>query len=155
MATRQQAFEEARRLVVAEGFSYADAATMTALPLSTLQKRAADEGWQKMRETASSYGTQVKAMKANLMERIGNLTKADGDAQQIAQLIFAWKQMESAYPEHRYDKKSDPKVKLQHGAEYLRFLVEFLAPRDRNAITALEPHIDALAAAWEDHVATA
>lgn len=149
-ATRQEARDEARRLVVAEGYTYAQAAEATGIPRDTLTKWGGAEGWMDQRKAGMSYTAQVRAMKAKLMTQITDLGAEPRNAQAVAQLIHAWKSLETAYPEHRYDRKADPRIRRDIGGEFLTFLVEFLGERDRNAVTAIEPHIEALAAAWED-----
>ncbi len=154
MATRQEAQDEAKRLVVADGYSYAQAATATGIPLSTIQKWAAAEAWQKQRETSMSYGATVRAMKANVLAQLVTMS-ADpaSDKNQLAQLSHAWRNLESAYPEHRYDKKADPKVRLDVAAEVIEKLVAYLGKHDRNALTAVQPHIAPFAQEWEANAA--
>ena len=65
-ATRAEAMAEARRLVVQEGATYAEASTATGIPLATLQKRAATEEWQGQRDSSMSYDAQMRAIKAAL-----------------------------------------------------------------------------------------
>lgn len=142
-ATRQQAFDEARRLVTVEGYSYAEAAEATGIPLSTIQKRASAEGWQKQAETAMSYGAQIKAMKAALLARIVTLTESgSADWNAVTQLIHAWRGMETAFPEHRYNaQEADPKARLGLILELLEHLVSYFEKADRNLLTALQPHL--------------
>lgn len=154
MASRFELWTEARRLVVAEGQSYAEVADTLGLALSTLEKRGAAEGWQAQRQHAMSYDAQMRAIKAQyatqLIDMVGDLDKIG----KATQLMLALTNLEKAYPEHKYTRKSvDPKARLAMGAEFLQFLVTTLGGLDRNAVTLLEPHIDAIAAAWEDHVA--
>ena len=141
--TRREAWEEARRLVVQEKLSYAAAAEATGLSVSTLQKRAAAEAWQAQRETASTYGDQVRRLK---VEALRAALADAGDPQKL----YAWQQLEKAWPEHRYSTaKDDPKVRLEVLLGVIEGLVAYLGEHDRNALTALQPHIRAYAA-WQE-----
>ena len=148
--TESQARAQARRLVVA-GASYEEAAAETGVPVSTLQKVGAREGWTKQRSTAADYLANAAAMKRLMMERcMAALAEATDTASltaanQLHQQLLA---MEKAFPEYRYgEQRADPKVRLGVAMEALELLVgEYLATRDRNAITALAPHITGFAA---------
>lgn len=142
MPTRDDAWEAARRLVVGEGATYAEAAEATGIPLSTLQKRAAAENWQKEREHALSYAAQVKLLKQKALDK----ALASGDPQDM----YAWQKIEAAWPEHRYTAKADPRLRLQVGAEVLQLVVDVLTELAPNALAEIEPHIPALGAAWEE-----
>lgn len=133
--TTREAWEEARRLVVQEKYSYAQAAASTGIPVSSLQKRAAAERWQDQRETASTYADQVKRLKvAALREALAS----PGDPQKL----YAWQQLEKAWPEHRYhQEQTDPRLKLTIALEVLEELAGFLAEVSPVALAALQPHL--------------
>lgn len=161
MATRSDAWAEAHRLVVHEGYSYTEAAEATGIPLSTLQKRAASEEWRQKRDVQMSYAAQVRTLKAGLLAQALKLMSpgADGekppDPAAAAQLVYAWKQAESTYPEHRYGgQKDDPKVRLAVALEVLDALVAYLGRSDRAALTKLEPHLAPFARELEARVAS-
>jgi hypothetical protein len=150
--SRDAAWAEARRLVVQEGATYAAAAEATGLPLRTVQKRAGREGWQGAREVGVSYAATAKALKAALLDRAMRET-ADGDPNKAAQLIFAWKQAESAFPEHRYSPaQTTPAARLAVASEVLGELVAWLEVHDRVALATvgavLQPFAAHLEAAW-------
>jgi hypothetical protein len=154
MPTRSDAFAEARRLVVHEGYSYSEAADVTGIPLSTLQKRAAGEDWQSARDVQMSYAAQVRSLKSSLLARAIAAMQGEGDKppdpQAAAQLTFAWKQAESTWPEHRYTtQKEDPKVRLAIALEVLEELVDHFATVDRTLVTRMEPHLGGFAKALE------
>lgn len=153
--TREAAREEARRLVVTEGFTYAKAAAATGIPRNTLEKYGATEGWHDQRHSAATYQATIRAAKAALLER---LTVALGNPEvggnEIAQLTHAWRQAELAFPEHRYVVQSeDPRMRLQVGAEVLQLVTEVLVEVDRNALTRIQPHLGTIAQRWEAAVA--
>ncbi len=132
---RREAWEEARRLVVQERHTYAQAADATGLSVSTLQKRAAQERWQDQRRTASSYSDQVRALKVAALEQA---LRDPGDPQKL----YAWQQLEKAWPEHRYAQEDeDPKVRLRIALEILEELVSFLGEVSPTALEALRPHL--------------
>ena len=150
MSTRRDAWDVARTLVVNEGRSYAEASAESGIPLSSLQKRAADEGWRDQQRTAVSYNARVRGLKDKYLQSLETLLDASADANAIAQAAHAWRGIEQAFPEHRYAKKSDPKVRLEIGGEVLRALIEYLSAHDTNALAAIEPHIEGFANVWED-----
>lgn len=140
MASRAEAWDEARRLVTHEGASYVEAAAATGIPISTLEKRAASERWQDQRDTQMSYAAQIRALKAGLLQKALDAMAAGQDPTQIT---FAWKQAESAYPEHRYvPTKEDPKVRIRVAVEVVEELVAYLTETDRNALMVLQGHIE-------------
>ena len=53
------AWAHARQLVVGEGTSLEEAAAITGIPLSTLQKRSAAEQWRSQRGGREAYASQV------------------------------------------------------------------------------------------------
>lgn len=146
--TDRELWAEARRLVVQEHMSYADAADATGLALSTLQKRAAREGWQDQRQNAAGYNTSVRRLKALALQAaltaLENASSGDSPAllQAATQLMHAWRGAEAAYPEHRYAAaEEDPRAKLAMGLQSIEDLVAYLTEHDRSALTALRPHI--------------
>lgn len=148
MATRADGWSEAHRLVVHEGWSYTDAANATGIPISTLQKRAANEDWQGSRSTQMSYAAQIRSLKSGLLTKA--LAAMETDPAAAAQLVYAWKQAEATYPEHRYGtQKDDPKVRLAIGVELLDELVTFLGKVDRELLTRLTPRLPDFAKALE------
>lgn len=144
---RKEAMAEARRLVVQEGHSYAEASAATGIPESTLQKRGAAEGWMGQRQAATSYGDQVRALKA------AALTAAKADPTNT-QLLFAWERLERAWPEHRYhQEQSDPGLKLRLALEMLEELAAFLAEVSPAALAALQPHLTPFGARLQERYA--
>jgi len=141
VATRAEARDEARRLVVHEGASYAEAAAATGLPVSTVEKWGAADRWQDERNTQMSYGAQIRALKAGLLKRAMEAVEAGGDPTQI---VFAWKQAEAAYPEHRYAAvaKEDPKLRTRIAIEVVEELVAYLSETDRNALMVMQGHVE-------------
>lgn len=150
--TRTEAWAEARRLVVAEGATYVEAAQATGIPVSTVQKRAAAESWQSDREVGASYNAQIRALKAGLLAKAMQALEAGQDA---SQLVFAWKSAEAAYPEHRYvAPKDDPKARLSAVLELVEGLVDYLQAEDRNALAAVQPHLAGFARHMERQLGT-
>lgn len=145
--TRQAAIEEAERLFVREGFTYAQAAEATGIPESTLQKRGSAEEWGKRREHAQDYKATIKGLKIKLLDQVNVVLAKGGDP---SQLIHSWRAVEAAYPEHRYDAKSDPKAALAIAVDTMRKLVEYLGEHDRNALPAIEKHIEPFIATLVD-----
>lgn len=140
---RQAAIEEARRLVVREGWTYAQAADATGIPASTLQKRGSAEEWGKQKGVETSYRDTIRRLKSGLLDQALKAIEDGGDATQI---VHAWRSAETAFPEHRYDQKADPKALLGAQVDTVRRLVEYLGEHDRNACAALEPHVEAFVA---------
>lgn len=152
MMTRAAAWDEARRLVVCEGLDYAAAAETTGLPLSTLQKRASAEQWKKQAKVSADYNATVRALKAITLEKaIESMRNAETpkDAIDAAQLLYAWKTAEGAYPEHRYTAAQDPKARRAIQVGTLEQLVAFLEREDRHALAALAPHLASFASELE------
>lgn len=144
--TAAEAAREAKRLVIDEGFTYAQAADATGIPVSTLQKRGAAEDWQGQRQSAASYSAQTRALKVALLQ--------DAAATKDPQKVYAWSVMEKAFPEHRYVKGTDDAgTRLAVGAEVIEALVEHLDQEDRPALTKLAPHLQSFAARWEKRCA--
>ena len=137
--SRAEAWAEAKRLVLAEGFTYAEAADATGVSRSTLQKRASREGWQDQKRTNTSYAATVRRLKAHLLDKA---EKAVLDKPELApQLVYAWKGVEQAYPEHRYAPgDSDPRAQLAIAEMVITELVDFLDD-DRAALAKLTPHL--------------
>lgn len=143
--TQRDLWAEARRLVVSESFTYEQAAKELGLPLSTVQKRAAREGWQDQRAASFGYGQTVRRLKVLALEKalkgVEEAETAD-DVAKATQLLYAWQKTEQAYPEHRYaEVEADPKLLLKVGLEVVEQLVTFLVERDRSALAALQPHL--------------
>lgn len=149
--SRAQAWEIARMLVVSEGRPYKEAAEKTGIPLSTLQKRAADEDWVGQRKTAISYSAQGKALKRALMDRaLALITSPDADPNAVAQAVYALQRLESAYPELRQELKITPAMKLEIAARVLELIVDYLQGADRDLLAALQPHIQPLGLKLEE-----
>lgn len=147
------AMAEARRLVVEDGQTYAQAAEAVGIPLSTIQKAASREEWQKGREGALSYGQSVKRVKAlALAKAIASLESGQGDT---VGLLNAWRALETAYPESRYAKGLAPGEMRDLIGHVVMEIVEFLSNTDRNALTALAPHIRALGVWLEEKFTSA
>lgn len=144
-ATRRDLWAEARRLVVQESYTYDQAATELGLAVSTVQKRAAREGWQEQRQASFGYGQTVRRLKAIALDKAFRAmedAKSSDDVVKATQLLYAWQKTEQAYPEHRYvEAVADPKLKLKVGLEVVEDLVEYLVEHDRAVLAALQPHL--------------
>lgn len=105
--THEEVWAEAERLVVAEGWEYARVAEHLSIPISTLQKRAAKEKWRQRRQEAISYQAQVRRLKAAVLKDATEAWAAAQDTEsrlKVVQLIHAWRGLEQAFPEHRYQR---------------------------------------------------
>lgn len=131
--------EEARRLVVREGYTYAQAAEATGIPASTLQKRGSAEQWGDQKGVETSYRETIRRLKSGLLDQAMKVIADGGDATQI---VHAWRSAETAFPEHRYDQKADPKALLGVQVDTVRRFVEYLGEHDRNACAGIEKHIE-------------
>lgn len=149
--TRGAAWEEARRLVTAEGASYAEAAQAVGIPLATLQKRAATEGWQDQRVGKASFTASMRALKAAMLSNLQSKVAANeisGD--DVIKQTAALARLESAFPEHRYANEGlTPAARRAVGAELLELLVNYLADKDPVVLEAFRPHLIPVAQAWE------
>lgn len=132
---------EAKRLVVAENMTYAQAAEATGVPVSTIQKTGAREDWMGQRQTRASYDATVGMLKAAALKK----AMASMDPQDI----YAWQAIEKAYPEHRRRSKDDPQVRMAVAVEIIEELVTFLGQNDRNALASVQPLIQPFAAHLE------
>lgn len=142
--TVKDAWELARALVVAEGYTYAEASDETGIPLSTLQKRAAREDWQSAKRHEMSYRAQIGALKRKALHKV--LAAEDIDPQ----AIYAWKAIEQAYPEHRYGRADDgSRWRRDHLVEFVEALVAHLEGDDPAALAALAPHLEPFVAKLE------
>lgn len=130
-------------MVVQDGATYRAAAQATGIPHATLEKRAARDKWQDQRKVTMSYSATARALKAALLERAEQAVRDDTmDANQVAQLIYAWTKAEQAYPEHRYQvAKEDPQAKVAIAADVINGFVEFLKKNDRAALAVLAPFL--------------
>lgn len=155
--TRTQAWEEARRLVIQEGFSYPRVAEELGLPLSTVQSRGAREGWQAQKATTASYDATMRRIKRAAQERVlAALTGDVVDDGKVSQLILSLKALETAYPEHRYqpqETEADPNLRRTVALEVLGLLADWLAEHAPAALRALQPHIKPFAGMLERHYA--
>lgn len=140
---------QAKHLVVQEGASYGQAAEAAGLSLSTLQKRAATEGWQAQREAALSYADKVQRLKNRALDELLSDTALD------SQKLFAWQKVEQVFPEHRYKKadEEDPRLRIRTGLELLEELVAYLGEVDTVALDKLTPHLAPFAARLEKRYA--
>jgi hypothetical protein len=110
---RGDIWEEARRLVVEEGWEYARVATELGLALSTLQKHAAQEKWREQRKAAMGYRAQVRAFKAlTLKDTLAawEAAKTTAEKVQALQLLHGWKALEQAFPERHYPEPEEPEA---------------------------------------------
>ena len=156
-SARTAAFGEARRLVVEEGCSYAEAAQVTGIPESTIQKRAAAEMWQAMRGGSMTYMAQVRALKAAMLARLIRMS-ADPQtpAMELSQVLASWTNLERTCPEHKYaPAESDPRQTLTARMEAMDALVQHLEKTDTNALGVLAPHIRGFITAEERRLAAA
>jgi len=146
--TREEAWRIARLMVVEDGLAYADVAEQTGLPLSTLQKRAAREGWQDQRAHDLGYSAKVAAMKR---QALADCIDAEGNVD--PQKVYAWKAIEQVFPEHRYGETEDGnRFRSPHLVEFIEELVAYLEREDRTALEAVAPHVrpfvEQLEATW-------
>jgi len=143
--TARDQWAEARRLVVAENYTYEEVANALNLPVSTIQKRAAREGWQDQRQASFGYAQTVRRLKALALQKALAAIEAAESADDIGkatQLLYAWQKTEQAYPEHRYvEQEVDPRLHLRVGLEVVEELVSFLVEVDRAALAAIQPHL--------------
>lgn len=150
MATRGEAWAEARRLVVAEGQTYAEAAQVVGLPLATLQKRAAAERWRDDRATASSTAAQWREIQARTRQAVLDaLSQPEIDPGLVSQLIFAAEKAERAYCPQAKSAAVDPQQRRAAVLELLEGLVRWLGDRDPATLTALRPHLTPFAESIE------
>jgi hypothetical protein len=141
---RRSAWDEARRLVTAEGASYADAAQACGLALSTLQKRAAQEQWQAQRSSGQSYLDTMRAIKAKLAVTIAGQENPD------PQSLFALTRLEASFPEHRYQPQvADPQARRAVVLEVLDSLVTYLGDHAPDVLAAIRPHLAPFASTLE------
>lgn len=145
--TARDQWAEARRLVVQESYTYEQVADELGLPVSTVQKRAAREGWQDQRQASFGYAQTVRRLKALALQKALAAIEAAETADDIGkatQLLYAWQKTEQAYPEHRYvEQEVDPRLHLRIGLEVVEELVQFLVEVDRAVLAALQPHLAA------------
>lgn len=134
-------WDEARRLVVSEGWTYAEAAAATGLSKSSVEKRGAEEGWQEEKDVAESFISMMLRTKRLMGKEI---TRAAELGEDVSQRTFALIQMERAYPEHRYApqaKGDDPELRKAVMLETIEAFVAYLDRTDRNALTAVQGHL--------------
>lgn len=114
----------ARMAVVEDGATYRAAADAHDIDLSTLQKRAAREEWQKQRrahvERAGSYRSLVGELKHKLLRK----ALGSGDANDV----HAWNTVERAFPERHYSDLEEGH-KRQLVAVFITTQIEFLTDR--------------------------
>lgn len=149
--TRAQAWEEARRMVTADGATYAQAAAAVGIPLATLQKRAATEAWQDQRGSRATYAATIRAVKtallAKLQEKIDDSTTT-GD--ELVKTMVAWQKAETAFPEHRYAAEGlSAAARRAVGAEVLELVVGHLADHDPATLERFRAHLVPIGQAWE------
>lgn len=152
--TEAQGREAAKRIVVGGG-TYQEAADATGIPLSTLQKTGARDGWQGQRTTAATYLDTAAAHKRLLMERSLALLQEAKSPAEVTAAVQANQQllaMEKAFPEYRYGQEQavTPGAKLQAATQVLGELVEYLGQHDRNACAAIERHVEGFVASRID-----
>lgn len=150
--TRLAAWNLARDLVVQEGLTYAEVARRTGIPLSTIQKRATQEGWQGERETGVTYADQIRLLKRGALDRAKDAllaAKTPQELQAAAQLTHVWRGLEQAYPEHRYASGFDAGAARELLGRVVVRIVEWFADHDPTALAALQPHLEPLAADLE------
>lgn len=151
MSTRTDAKAFARTLVVHEHMTYADASVASGIPVDTLKKWGAAEGWQKERDSSMSYANNVRAIKLALMQRVqSGLADPETDNAALTQLVFAWQKAEQAFPEHRYtQQKEDPQLKIQVALEVLEEVYAYFRETDTNVLAKFQGHTVALAKRME------
>lgn len=157
-APRRLSWDEAYRLVVHEGASYADAADATGIPISTIQKRAASEEWRNQRTTTMSYGSQVELAKSRSLQNLldGMSAEPSLSADDLVKLASIWRGIESAYPTHRYQPaEEDPEAKLRIAMEVMEFFWAYFAEVDTNLLAALRGHALTIAERLEARYAAA
>lgn len=141
----ERTWEEARRLVVSEGWEYERVAAELGLALSTLQKRAAAEKWQAQKKSADSYAATIRALKALALDKAHQAlfeAKTSTELQAAAQLGHYWRGLETAYPESRYSADGiTPEAQRAQDVAVIEALIAYLEAQSRDALTALAPHI--------------
>lgn len=143
MATRADAWTLARFYVVEQGATYAEAANASGIPLSTLQKRASDEGWQSERKTNNDYGALARAIRLKLAERtMEALEKGEHPAGHLDALTKADRLASRGTT-------VDPRVRLSAGLEMLELVVTTLREHAPATLGVLQPLLERIAKAWE------
>lgn len=104
-----------------------------------------------------SYAATIRALKAELLQKAMDALSDGTGGKDAAQLVYAWKQAEAAYPEHRYQvgSKEDPKLRRQVLLECIEGLVEYFTAEDRNVLAAIQPHLRGFATFMEARHAAA
>jgi len=132
-------WREARALVVHEGKTYDEAAALVGVGVSSLQKRAARDGWQQARrealERVAAYRDRVAHLKSRMLEKA---TKSLNP-----QDIHAWQGVERAYPEHRYaalDKAQRQTITVR----LLQLVVEYLGEQAPKLVPIMAAHVERL-----------
>ena len=133
----------ARRLVVDEGATYAEAAAAAGVPLSTLQKRAAAECWRGERQQAADYGALCRSLRAELARQALEAVQAKQAPAAFLDALFKADRLAAR------GSTIDPRVRLAAGADFLELLVRYLSENAPAVLTQLEPHIQSVATAWE------
>jgi predicted DNA-binding protein (UPF0251 family) len=142
---------EARRLVVEEGLTYAEAADRVGLSVRWVETLASRESWQTARQKhlniTHTYQQQIRQLKAAALERAVKLLTEEPDTPEADRAVRQWSGLEARYPEHRYGDDGDEQAEARRRGrlEGLELMVGFLAEHDPAALGALEPHLDALA----------
>lgn len=139
----------ARRLVVEQGYSFTRAAQETGISLSSIEKRAAREKWTGERAKSLAYSAGIRLLKSSLLDAAREAAES-GNVDEAYKATQAWRQAESAYPEHRYTPPTEDKAsRLKVELETLERLVAYAQKTDRTLLAALQAHLRPFAAQLE------
>lgn len=133
-------YADARRLVTQEGASYAEAAEATGIPLSTLQKRGAAEGWLEKRDVSRSMEASREALRAAILDRTLALAQdPQSKPNEVAQLVHAWRGLEAV--SKGVSVLDDPAEREKVALEVIMALVEYLGEKNPTALAPLQGEI--------------
>lgn len=133
---------EAKALVVGERMTYAEAARVLKVPKSTIEKWGHREGWAAEKDVELSYKAQVRALKRHALQAVQEAIARKAGGNEIAQLIHAWRAMETAFPEKDYAAATeDPRMLMTMGLAAGEALVEFLRKHNPAGLKAIEHSI--------------
>ena len=164
--------ERARRLVVEQGATLADAAEAAGLSVSAVEKASAADGWQQQRREhlaeVQGYHSDIRTLKIRLLsvarlavERDAALLRGEApvkvDLQSLGLVaadvpllnsdaaIKHWRALETAFPERHYTAAgADPEARRRAFLECLEVIYAWAAEHDPNLLGALQPHTMAL-----------
>lgn len=152
MGRQEDARAHARDLVVHGGKTYAEAAEAAGVSLSSLQKWASAEEWQKLRASASGYEATVGELRGLALQRA--MTALRDPKQDASQAIYAWKLADAASQRHGLTKE-DPQLRFTVALEVLEEFVAYFRDTDTNVLKLVEDHLRGLAERLEKKFAAA